>query len=137
MSGNGVARWGRYVAWLSLAVWAAATAMLMPLAGRTAGARCPVDVARVGRDRSGGDPMRTRTDKTLLILTAVFVAALAFVAGAISFAHMRELATHHDQLGWKSYAFPISVDGLEIVASLYLVAQRRAGRPPDGCRGWR
>jgi Protein of unknown function (DUF2637) len=73
--------------------------------------------------------MRTRTDKLLLILTAVCVGGLAIVAGAISFAHMRELATHHDQLGWKSYAFPISVDGLEIVASLYLVAQRRAGRP--------
>jgi hypothetical protein len=72
--------------------------------------------------------MKTRTDKTLLILTALFVGGLAIVAGAISFSHMRELATHHDQLGWKSYAFPISVDGLEIVASLYLVAQRRAGR---------
>ncbi|MEV6631920.1 DUF2637 domain-containing protein [Actinoplanes sp. NPDC051470] len=76
--------------------------------------------------------MNTRTDKTLLILTALFVGGLAFVAGAISFAHMRELATHHDQLGWKSYAFPISVDGLEIVASLFLVAQRRAGR----ATGW-
>jgi uncharacterized protein DUF2637 len=76
--------------------------------------------------------MKTRTDKTLLILTALFVGALAFVAGAISFSHMRELAIHHDQLGWKSLAFPISVDGLEIVASLYLVAQRRAGRPT----GW-
>ncbi|WP_431726947.1 DUF2637 domain-containing protein [Verrucosispora sp. TAA-831] len=76
--------------------------------------------------------MKNRTDKTLLILTALFVAGLAFVAGAISFAHMRELALHHGQLGWKSYAFPISVDGLEIVASLYLVAQRRAGRPT----GW-
>jgi hypothetical protein len=76
--------------------------------------------------------MKTRTDKTLLILTALFVGALAFVAGAISFSHMRELALDHDQLGWKSLAFPISVDGLEIVASLYLVAQRRAGRPT----GW-
>jgi len=75
---------------------------------------------------------KTRTDAVLMILTALFVAGLAVVAGAISFAHMRELATHHDQLGWKSYAFPISVDGLEIVASLYLVAQRRAGRPT----GW-
>jgi hypothetical protein len=73
--------------------------------------------------------MKTSTDKTLLILTALFVAGLAIVAGAISFSHMRELALHHDQLGWKSLAFPISVDGLEIVASLYLVAQRRAGRP--------
>jgi hypothetical protein len=71
----------------------------------------------------------TPTDKLLLVLTALFVGGLAIVAGAISFAHMRELALDHDQLGWKSYAFPISVDGLEIVASLYLVAQRRAGRP--------
>jgi hypothetical protein len=76
--------------------------------------------------------MKNPTDKMLLILTALFVGGLAFVAGAVSFAHMRELAIHHDQLGWKSYAFPISVDGLEIVASLYLVAQRRAGRPT----GW-
>jgi hypothetical protein len=45
---------------------------------------------------------------------------------------MRELALDHDQLGWKSLAFPISVDGVELVASLYLVAQRRAGRPT----GW-
>ena len=76
--------------------------------------------------------MKTRTDKTLMILTALFVGALAFVAGAISFSHMRELALGHDQFGWRSLAFPISVDGLEIVASLYLVAQRRAGRPT----GW-
>lgn len=76
--------------------------------------------------------MKTRTDKALLILTALFVGALAFVAGAISLAHMRELADHHDQLGWKSYAFPISVDGLESSPGLYLVAQRRAGRPT----GW-
>ena len=75
---------------------------------------------------------RTQTDKTLFVLTALFVGALAFVAGAISFSHMRELALDHGQLGWKSYAFPVSVDGLEIVASLYLVAQRRAGRPT----GW-
>jgi hypothetical protein len=68
----------------------------------------------------------------MLTMTALFVGGLAIVAGAVSFAHMQDLATHHDQLGWKSYAFPISVDGLEIVASLYLVAQRRAGRPT----GW-
>ncbi|MDG4798830.1 DUF2637 domain-containing protein [Micromonospora sp. WMMD1082] len=66
------------------------------------------------------------------MLTGLCVAGLAIVAGAISFAHMRELALEHGQLGWKSLAFPISVDGLEIVASLYLVAQRRAGRPT----GW-
>ncbi|MEV5693009.1 DUF2637 domain-containing protein [Micromonospora globbae] len=75
---------------------------------------------------------KTRTDKLLLILTALFVGGLAIVAGAISFAHMRELALEHDQLGWRSLAFPISVDGLETISSLYLVAQRRAGRPT----GW-
>lgn len=72
------------------------------------------------------------TDRALRMLCGLTVAGLAIVAGAISFAHMRELALHHGQLGWKSYAFPVSVDGLEIVASLYLVAQRRAGRPA----GW-
>src|SRR5262249_56926436 len=29
-------RWGRYVAWLGLALWVAATALLVPLAGKTA-----------------------------------------------------------------------------------------------------
>jgi hypothetical protein len=43
--------------------------------------------------------MKIRTDKTLLVLTALFVGGLAIVAGAISAANMRELATHHDQLG--------------------------------------
>nr|WP_255500581.1 DUF2637 domain-containing protein [Micromonospora sp. Llam0] len=56
------------------------------------------------------------------------VAGLAAVAGTISFAHMYELATAHDQHGWKAFAFPISVDGLEIVAALYMVVQRRGGR---------
>jgi hypothetical protein len=72
--------------------------------------------------------MKSRTDTMLLIATALFVGGLAVVAGAISFAHMRELATHHDQLGWKSYAFPASVDGLELVSSLYILARHRAGR---------
>ncbi|MDG4768540.1 DUF2637 domain-containing protein [Solwaraspora sp. WMMD406] len=61
-------------------------------------------------------------------MTVVCVAGLAVVAGTISFAHMHELATEHDQHGWKAFAFPISVDGLEIVAALYMVVQRRAGR---------
>jgi hypothetical protein len=70
----------------------------------------------------------SRADKVLLVLAGLFVAGLAVVAGAISFAHMVELAARHDQSDWKAYTFPVSVDGLEIVASLYLVAQRRAGR---------
>jgi hypothetical protein len=72
--------------------------------------------------------MGSWTDRILRLLTAMTVAALAVTAGAISFAHMTELAIRHGQTEWKAYAFPISVDGLEIVASLYLVVQRRAGR---------
>ncbi|HET8681944.1 MAG TPA: DUF2637 domain-containing protein, partial [Micromonosporaceae bacterium] len=74
--------------------------------------------------------MRIRTDKTFLVLTGVSVAGLALVAGAISFSHMTELASVHGQTGWKAYAFPVSVDGLELVASLYILAQRRIGRRP-------
>jgi hypothetical protein len=37
--------------------------------------------------------MKNRTDTLLLIATALFVGGLAVVAGAISFAHMRELQT--------------------------------------------
>jgi hypothetical protein len=72
--------------------------------------------------------MTSRVDKAFLVLSGVFVAGLAVVAGAISFAHMAELATRHGQSGWKSGAFPVSVDGLELVASLYVLAQHRAGR---------
>jgi hypothetical protein len=36
--------------------------------------------------------VNAKSDKTLLILTALFVGGLASVAGAISFDHMRELA---------------------------------------------
>jgi RND superfamily putative drug exporter len=36
LSGTGVARWGRHAAWLALALWVAAGALLMPLAGKTA-----------------------------------------------------------------------------------------------------
>ncbi|MGC4771562.1 DUF2637 domain-containing protein [Micromonospora sp. DT44] len=72
--------------------------------------------------------MSGRADWVLRALAWVTVLALAGVAGAISFAHMTELALLHGQSGWKAYAFPVSVDGLEIVASLHLVVQRRAGR---------
>ncbi len=59
---------------------------------------------------------------------AVTVAGLAGVAGALSYRHMRQLASDHGQAGWHAHAFPLSVDGIEIVASLVLLADRRAGR---------
>jgi hypothetical protein len=41
---------------------------------------------------------------------------------------MRQLAASHGQAGWHAHAFPLSVDGIEIVASLVLLADRRCGR---------
>jgi hypothetical protein len=43
-------------------------------------------------------------------------------------AHIRQLAASHGQTGWHAHAFPLSVDGIEIVASLILFADRRGGR---------
>jgi hypothetical protein len=45
---------------------------------------------------------------------------------------MRQLATAHGDADWHANAFPLSVDGVEIVASLVLLADRRAGR----ASGW-
>ncbi len=59
---------------------------------------------------------------------ATTVAALAGIAGALSYSHMRQLAGEHGQAGWHAHAFPLSVDGIEIVASLVLLADRRTGR---------
>lgn len=64
-----------------------------------------------------------------LIRTA---AGLAGIAAAISYSHMRALAQAHGQAGWHAHAFPLLVDGIEIVASLVLLSDRRAGRRP----GW-
>jgi hypothetical protein len=67
-------------------------------------------------------------DKWISRAAAGTVAALAGLAATISYSHMRQLAGEHGQAGWHAHAFPLSVDGLEIVASLVLLADRRAGR---------
>jgi hypothetical protein len=41
---------------------------------------------------------------------------------------MKILAERHGETGWRAHAFPLSVDGIEIVASLVLLADRRLGR---------
>lgn len=66
-------------------------------------------------------------DKWISRTAAVTVAGLAGIAGALSYSHMRQLAEDHGQAGWHAHAFPLSVDGIEIVASLVLLADRRAG----------
>ena len=65
----------------------------------------------------------------------VTVAGLAGIAGALSYSHMRQLAEAHGQAGWHAHALPLSVDGVEVVASLVLLADRRTGRRSAGCPG--
>jgi hypothetical protein len=71
-------------------------------------------------------------DRALRWAAGGTVVALAGVAGAISYSHMAELARRHGEVGWRAHAFPVSVDGIEVVASLVLLAHRRAGTRP----GW-
>lgn len=73
-----------------------------------------------------------QADRWVSRAVGITVAGLAGIAGAISYSHMRQLAQEHGQAGWHAHAFPLSVDGVEIVASLVLLADRRAGRPS----GW-
>jgi hypothetical protein len=74
------------------------------------------------------DPRNSVADRWISRAAAATVAGLAGIAGAISYSHMRQLAVDHGQAGWHAHAFPLSVDGIEIVASLVLLADRRAGR---------
>jgi hypothetical protein len=73
-------------------------------------------------------PAPQRADKWISRAATATVAGLAGIAGAISYSHMRVLAAVHGDTGWHAHAFPLSVDGVEIVASLVLLADRRAGR---------
>jgi len=73
-------------------------------------------------------PAFERADKWISRAATATVAGLAGIAGAISYSHMRQLAAAHGDTGWHAHAFPLSVDGVEIVASLVLLADRRAGR---------
>lgn len=47
-------------------------------------------------------------DRLIRVATAGTVAALAGIAAAISYSHMRLLAQVHNQAGWHAHAFPLS-----------------------------
>jgi len=70
----------------------------------------------------------SRADGAIRTAAGVTVVALAGIAGAISYSHMTELAHVHGEQGWRTHMFPLSVDGIEVVASLVLLADKRAGR---------
>ncbi|MEU6864924.1 DUF2637 domain-containing protein [Streptomyces sp. NPDC046876] len=53
----------------------------------------------------------------------------AVIAGALSFAHLHDLAEAAGQSGWKAWAYPISVD-LLLVAAWHKLRILRAGEEP-------
>ncbi|MFF4589714.1 DUF2637 domain-containing protein [Streptomyces sp. NPDC001388] len=60
----------------------------------------------------------------------------AVIAGALSFAHLHDLAAAAGQGGWKAWAYPVSVDLLLVAAWRRMRAQQRAGQPAGGARLW-
>ncbi|RAJ82811.1 uncharacterized protein DUF2637 [Streptomyces sp. PsTaAH-137] len=64
------------------------------------------------------------TARTALRPDAVLVQAV--IAGALSFAHLHDLADAAGQDGWKAWAYPVSVDLLLVAAWRRLRGDRRS-----------
>jgi hypothetical protein len=60
------------------------------------------------------------------------VVGLALLAGYTSYSHMRTLAERVGEHGVDAHAFPLTVDGLDLIGVLVLLADRRTGR----ASGW-
>ncbi|MBW5483742.1 DUF2637 domain-containing protein [Streptomyces bambusae] len=60
----------------------------------------------------------------------------AVMAGALSFAHLHDLAAAAGQDGWKAWAYPISVDLLLVAAWHRLRLLRNAGQPTRSAWTW-
>ncbi|MEJ8644524.1 DUF2637 domain-containing protein [Streptomyces sp. MS1.HAVA.3] len=67
-------------------------------------------------------------------LDAVLVQAV--IAGALSFAHLHDLAEAAGQSGWKAWAYPVSVDLLLVAAWHRLRLLRDAGEPVRSAWTW-
>ncbi|WP_101255825.1 DUF2637 domain-containing protein [Streptomyces barkulensis] len=67
--------------------------------------------------------------RTKLRLDAVLIQAV--IAGALSFAHLHDLAAAAGQDGWKAWAYPISVD-LLLVAAWHRIRTLQAADLPAG-----
>lgn len=77
---------------------------------------------RAGR-RHGG------IDAAIRLAATIATVAIGAIAAAISYDHLRILAESHGEQGWRTHAFPLSVDGIELIATLVLLHDKRAGRP--------
>nr|WP_083462732.1 DUF2637 domain-containing protein [Kitasatospora griseola] len=60
----------------------------------------------------------------------------AAIAGALSFAHLHDIAEAAGQNGWKSWAYPVSVDLLLVAAWHRLRSLRATGRPAGTAWTW-
>ncbi|WP_326652603.1 DUF2637 domain-containing protein [Streptomyces sp. NBC_01750] len=60
----------------------------------------------------------------------------AVIAGALSFAHLHDIAAAAGQDGWKAWAYPISVDLLLVAAWRRLRILRSAGGPTRAAWTW-
>ncbi|MFJ9075631.1 DUF2637 domain-containing protein [Streptomyces sp. NPDC102278] len=60
----------------------------------------------------------------------------AVIAGALSFAHLHDLAEAAGQHGWKAWAYPISVDLLLVASWHRLRTLREAGEPSRSAWSW-
>lgn len=88
-------------------------------------------------------PQISPADRWISGTAAATVCRASGLAAAISHSHMRQFAQEYGQAGWHAHAFPRSVDGIEIVASLVLLADPAVGLPrysyqiPSGLDGLR
>lgn len=57
-------------------------------------------------------------------------AAVAVIAAAVSYSHMRDLAAAHGQAPILAAMIPLSVDGLLLVAAVAMADDRKAGKVP-------
>ncbi|MFF4497338.1 DUF2637 domain-containing protein [Streptomyces sp. NPDC001546] len=60
----------------------------------------------------------------------------AVIAGALSFAHLHDLAEAAGQTGWKAWAYPVSVDLLLVAAWHRLRALRDSGQSARSAWSW-
>ncbi|CAL9535492.1 hypothetical protein SUDANB106_04144 [Streptomyces sp. enrichment culture] len=72
--------------------------------------------------------------RTKLRLDAVLIQAV--IAGALSFAHLHDLAAAAGQDGWKAWAYPISVDLLLVTAWHRIRTLQAADRPAGSAWCW-
>ncbi|WP_101257308.1 DUF2637 domain-containing protein [Streptomyces barkulensis] len=72
--------------------------------------------------------------RTKLRLDAVLIQAV--IAGALSFAHLHDLAAAAGQDGWKAWAYPISVDLLLVAAWHRIRTLQAADRPAGSAWCW-